>query len=144
MGKVRTAGCPRKRGTLNNGPLLRPAQNRSSSRTAGHPRKRGAHMTVLFFLSQSRRCSDRGAPQEKGDPQQRPSSQAKTLTDRGASQVKGDPQQRPSSQTLLFSSRTPTGRKSRKTGCLVHFGLGQPLALRKIPGGKHKNAISRC
>ena len=37
----------------------------------------------------------------------------------------------------------PTGGKSRNTGFLAHFGLGQSLALREIPGGKQKNAISQ-
>ena len=36
----------------------------------------------------------------------------------------------------VLADRTPTGGKSRNTGFLGHFGLGQPLALREIPGKK--------
>ena len=41
-----------------------------------------------------------------------------------------------------LADRTPTGRKSRNTGVLGHFGLGWPLALGEVPGGKHKNPNS--
>ena len=43
----------------------------------------------------------------------------------------------------VLAERTPTGRKSKNTGFLGPFGLGQPLALGEIPGRKQKNAISR-
>ena len=42
----------------------------------------------------------------------------------------------------VLTDRTPRGGKSRNTGVLGHFGLGQPLALREILGGKQKNANS--
>ena len=34
----------------------------------------------------------------------------------------------------VLADWTPRGRKSRDTGVLGHFGLGQPLALREILG----------
>ena len=43
----------------------------------------------------------------------------------------------------VLTHRTPRGEKSQNTGFLGPFGLGQPLALREIPGRKQKNAISR-
>ena len=43
---------------------------------------------------------------------------------------------------LRLADRTPTGGKSQNTGVLGHFGLGRPLALREIPGGKQKNTNS--
>ena len=42
----------------------------------------------------------------------------------------------------VLVDRTPTGAKSRNTGCLGHFGLGRPLALGEIPGRKQKNTNS--
>ena len=44
----------------------------------------------------------------------------------------------PQSSSIFFicdvlADRTATSGKSRNTGCLVHYGLGQPLALGKIP-----------
>ena len=42
----------------------------------------------------------------------------------------------------VLADRTPTGEKSRNTGFLGHFCLGQPLALREIQGGKQKNTNS--
>ena len=46
----------------------------------------------------------------------------------------------------LWPDGTPVRGKSQNTGILGHFGLGQPLALREIPGlaRKWKNAISQC
>ena len=43
----------------------------------------------------------------------------------------------------VLADRTPRGGKSRNTGFLGHCGLGQPLALREIPGEKRKSTISR-
>ena len=42
----------------------------------------------------------------------------------------------------VLANWIPTGEKSRNTGVLGHFGLGRPLALREIPGGKQENANS--
>ena len=42
----------------------------------------------------------------------------------------------------VLPDQTPTGGKSQNTGILGHFGLGQPLALGEIPGGKQKNESS--
>ena len=42
----------------------------------------------------------------------------------------------------VLANRTPTGGKSRNTRFLGHFGLGQPLALREIPGRKQKTTNS--
>ena len=36
----------------------------------------------------------------------------------------------------VLADWTPRGRKSQNTGVLGHFGLGQPLALGEIAGGK--------
>ena len=43
----------------------------------------------------------------------------------------------------VLADWTPRGGKSRNTGLLGDFGLGQPLALRKIVGGKRNNTSSR-
>ena len=40
---------------------------------------------------------------------------------------------------LCFGRPDPQGREIAKYGVLGHFGLGRPLALREIPGGKQKN-----
>ena len=42
----------------------------------------------------------------------------------------------------VLADRTPTGGKSQYAGILGHCGLGRPLALREIPGGKQKNTNS--
>ena len=42
----------------------------------------------------------------------------------------------------VLAGRTPTGGKSQNTGIVGHFGLGRPLALREIPGGKQKTTNS--
>ena len=50
----------------------------------------------------------------------------------------------------VLANRTPTGGKLRNMGlwilyiiCILgHVGLGRPLALKEIPGGKQKNANS--
>ena len=42
----------------------------------------------------------------------------------------------------VFRFPFPRGGKSRNTGFLGHFGLGQPLALQEFPGKKRKNTIS--
>ena len=39
----------------------------------------------------------------------------------------------------VLADQTPTGGKSQSTGFLGPFGLGQPLALIDIPGGKQNN-----
>ena len=44
----------------------------------------------------------------------------------------------------VLANRTPRGGKSRNIGILGPVGLGQPLALREIPGRNRKNTISRC
>ena len=41
----------------------------------------------------------------------------------------------------VLADRTPTGGKSQNTGVSGHFGLGRRVALREIPGGKHKTAL---
>ena len=47
------------------------------------------------------------------------------------------------SYLCVLTDWTPEGGKSQNTGVLGPFGLGQPLALREIPGRKQKNTISR-
>ena len=42
----------------------------------------------------------------------------------------------------VLASRTPTGGKLRTAGVLGHLGLGRPLALGEILGGKQKNTNS--
>ena len=44
----------------------------------------------------------------------------------------------------VLAERTPAAGKSQSTGILIlgHFGLGQPLTLGEILGGKQKNANS--
>ena len=42
----------------------------------------------------------------------------------------------------VLADRTPTGGKSRNMGVLGRFGLGRPLALVEILGGKQKNGNS--
>ena len=42
----------------------------------------------------------------------------------------------------VSADRTPRGGKSQNTGGLGHFGLGQPLELRKILGRRQKNINS--
>ena len=41
-----------------------------------------------------------------------------------------------------FGRPDPHGQEIAKYGGLGHFGLGRPLALKEIPGGKQKNANS--
>ena len=44
------------------------------------------------------------------------------------------PKGRKFSTVCVLANQTPTGRKSRNAGISGHFGLGRPLALRKILG----------
>ena len=46
----------------------------------------------------------------------------------------------------VLADQTTTGGRSRNTGVLGHFSLGQPLALTEIPGSgrKRKNTICLC
>ena len=48
--------------------------------------------------------------------------------------------------SLRFARPDPHGRKPQNTGMVGHFSLGQPLALKEIPGPdqKRRNTISRC
>ena len=45
---------------------------------------------------------------------------------------------------LCFGRPDPHEREIANYWFSVYFGVGQPLALEKIPGGKQKNTISRC
>ena len=42
----------------------------------------------------------------------------------------------------VLANQTPGGGKLRNTGSSGHFGLGRPLALKEIAGGKQKNGSS--